>query len=731
VVAIPEQPRLRSGCAIFEDGEGLVVRSLAGVLAIDRAHSGAIERILNRLDGKRGLPAIFEGESSEVAFYALRALSALSSCGLLHQGPAPTVAAAKGEMALRRLDGVRLLGLGSGRLAQALYAELERAGATCVDDQSGASANEVDVALGVLDGADLGHLHEWHADMAKRHLPWLPVFPFGEAIVLGPRLAAAGPCVRCFELRWLGRSRSVAGERAFLNRLRAGSIALSTVESEAAALALARRLAPVMAELLTAESPAGLLFFAHSELSLLERSFVDAHPLCDVCALPASPAPVALTREHWLEPALPLPELARVVEPLAEGPCSLVEIMPPLPGASPLAAELRAVVLSRFAFPDPDQVEGEQQNFCHGAASNLADARTLAIVEAAERYNGLLPPLGASYAAFRNLADQALDPNALPLFSERQYARPGFRFRPFHPDEPLWWSRGVNLTQNQAVLVPSSAVYYGYDDHLLGECSSGVAAHTSRGHALLNAVLELVERDAFMIHWLHRLSPPRLDRKGLDQRRLERMLNAVQAMGYDVHVLDLTTDLEIPVVLALATRTDQKRPALLVGAGSALASHVAVERAVSELFSAMLGQSPVWSLGPALAVSEVRRLADHSRAYEHPVWLPHAEFLWSSQRVSSRRSLLEEGDLRTRLETVIARLQSCGHDLIGVEMTAPDVRKHRLRVVRAIVPGLQPLGLEGGGRFGGTRLYQAPLRMGYGSQARIEADLNPIPHCFP
>ena len=96
-----------------------------------------------------------------------------------------------------------------------------------------------------------------------------------------------------------------------------------------------------------------------------------------------------------------------------------------------------------------------------------------------------------------------------------------------------------------------------------------------------------------------------------------------------------------------------------------------------------------------------------------------------------QRSVLEGGSLRDHLQAIIARLQHCGHDVIGVEMTAPELSKRHLRVVRAIVPGLQPLGLEGGGRFGGSRLYQAPQRMGHRRDVCTEADLNPIPHCFP
>jgi ribosomal protein S12 methylthiotransferase accessory factor len=52
-----------------------------------------------------------------------------------------------------------------------------------------------------------------------------------------------------------------------------------------------------------------------------------------------------------------------------------------------------------------------------------------------------------------------------------------------------------------------------------------------------------------------------------------------------------------------------------------------------------------------------------------------------------------------------------------------------MNVVRAIVPGLQPLTFHYRARFlGHPRLYQAPARMGY--PTRLEAELNAWPQPF-
>jgi ribosomal protein S12 methylthiotransferase accessory factor len=138
-----------------------------------------------------------------------------------------------------------------------------------------------------------------------------------------------------------------------------------------------------------------------------------------------------------------------------------------------------------------------------------------------------------------------------------------------------------------------------------------------------------------------------------------------------------------------------------------------------------------WILKPAVAPENVRRLEDHSAAYEHPDWLPQASFLWASSRRAPIRRVDLPGDPLEQLKELIAVLDKHGHELIGVDITAADVSKYGLKVVRAIIPGLQPLGFAQRIRLGGRRLYEAPVRMGYHRAPAREEDLNRVPHCFP
>src|SRR5262249_15706673 len=84
-----------------------------------------------------------------------------------------------------------------------------------------------------------------------------------------------------------------------------------------------------------------------------------------------------------------------------------------------------------------------------------------------------------------------------------------------------------------------------------------------------------------------------------------------------------------------------------------------------------------------------------------------------------------------QLTAAVEHLRTQGFDVLAADLTTPDV-EGTVHVVRAIVPGLQPIGFGRDGlRLGGRRLYEAPARMGYRDGVVSEDALNPDPHCFP
>ena len=84
-----------------------------------------------------------------------------------------------------------------------------------------------------------------------------------------------------------------------------------------------------------------------------------------------------------------------------------------------------------------------------------------------------------------------------------------------------------------------------------------------------------------------------------------------------------------------------------------------------------------------------------------------------------------EGDLAALVE----RLAGRGLEVVVVDLTSDEAARAGLWVVRAVIPGLQPLSFNYRARFlGHGRLYDAPLRMGHRSWS--EPDLNLWPQPF-
>lgn len=719
-----DPPRLRKGIRWFDSGEGLVVRSAKGSFEVPANLHHVAVRLLRSLDGERSIAELVSGYDS---MDGLSTIALISSFGMLDL----LVDDAGGAQASSRVVGngawpeASVAVMGAGLMSDAIRDRLEQSGARLANGE--ASFNVV-----ASEGPDFATLDSMNRTAYDADQTWMPVFPFGDVIIVGPLIRPGHTaCFRCFELRWLGISPSGALERQYLDLLRRNRPTIEVKDRENAAH-LAERVIPLLArQARNLEAPTTVWMLSWEE-EIIHEARLEAHPRCEVCGGGEFPRTVdgAADAAAWHEEQRDLREVAEDIASLVDQYVGIAAVMPSPPRHNfDPASGLPAIVLSRYAVPQPDLISTDQPNLAHGSGDSQESAETVALIEALERYCGLFPPQPDIICSFADLDGTALLPTELPLFSTAQYARPGFPYRPFEPDMTLGWTWGWNVSRGERILVPSAAVWYGADDLLVGETSNGMAAHSSRGQALHGGVLELIERDAFMIHWLHQISPPLFDRSQL-RGKVAAMVERIEEQGYRVVLADITTDLSVPVVLALGFHELRKRPALLVGAGASLDGATALRRAVRELYAAATGILENWELGRPIDPDEVVDLRDHSRAYEHPDWLPKASFLWSGPMTSEPPAFSAEPS-PSGLQSLVEQLGRKGHDVIGVDITTPEVARCGIRVVRAIVPGLQPLAFGARIRLGGRRLYEAPLRMDQRRPVLTEADLNQAPHCFP
>jgi ribosomal protein S12 methylthiotransferase accessory factor len=377
-------------------------------------------------------------------------------------------------------------------------------------------------------------------------------------------------------------------------------------------------------------------------------------------------------------------------------------------------------------------------------APSRRTATAAAIGEAAERYSASwLPDARLRLASSAELGAEAVDPERFALFGPEQYESLSFACRPFTRETRVRWARGVSLPDGVPAWLPAQLVYLTAIPPAAGETlvgyatSSGLACGPTLEEALAGALLEVVERDAFMLAWHARLSLPVFDLAG--DAQLERFLERyVHPTGLQVSAVDLSVFHDIPTALALVRGNQEGDVALTVGAAAAARASNACIKAFGEAFACrawarlLLAADPERQFEPDFA--DVADFEDHVHLYAMHEHAGKADFLDGS---SVRRSPGDVPELpgqtaTSQIEAVTERLARAGMTAYAVDVTAPDIRQAGLHVVRVLVPELCQLDLFHHGRFlGGRRLYEAAWWLGLRDRPLAPHEINPDPHPFP
>jgi ribosomal protein S12 methylthiotransferase accessory factor len=372
-----------------------------------------------------------------------------------------------------------------------------------------------------------------------------------------------------------------------------------------------------------------------------------------------------------------------------------------------------------------------------GKGMSDAQAKASALCEALERYSGVYrgdePRIRAR---LDDLGSSAIHPNDCMRYSATQYRERGARNArnsrfnfvpvPFNADAEIDWSPVWSLTKGVPRYLPTAFCYFGYpfpeDNVYCVGCSNGNAAGNTLEEAILQGFLELVERDSVALWWYNRISRPAIDLDSFDEPYLGRLSAYLQTRGRDLWVLDLTSDLAIPVFVAVSRQTDRKSEAIMFGFGAHLDSRIAVVRAVTEL-NQFLGLIPdeTPEKGPASsseheADPEVRVWAKTATLANHPYLAPAPG---APRRVAGDYPRCGTEDLRDDILFCQATVERLGMELLVLDQTRPDIG---LPTVKVIVPGLRHFWA----RLGPGRLYDVPVQLGWLPRPRAEDELNPF-----
>jgi ribosomal protein S12 methylthiotransferase accessory factor len=393
-------------------------------------------------------------------------------------------------------------------------------------------------------------------------------------------------------------------------------------------------------------------------------------------------------------------------------------------------------ILSHFDY----RLAPHMERAAAGKGRTESDAIRGAIGEAIEHYCAAhFNPQTSFVASWEQLNGKALSPTDCVLYSESQYARRNFPYHRWSEQDQITWMPVRELPSEHEAFAPAVLVYLAMDqlkaeDYLCSPTSNGLAAGPTLEFAVLNGLYELVERDGFLITWMNKMPAPRVDFSAMDGLAAE-ISEHYARFGTELRIYNLSTDIPIYVMMALALDRTGQGPAALVGLGCHLDPQVALTKAILEICQGHPGEARRFREElkdkSFKDYQDVRTLEDHSAFLMYPERIGEYSFLLENGRTQSIADLqnFSQGNARADLERCVESLVGSGCRVFYADLTTPDVADYGFRVVRTIATGLQPMHFGfGEERLGGRRLFEVPHRMGYAESVRREGDLNPCPH---
>lgn len=590
-------------------------------------------------------------------------------------------------------------------------------------------------------------------------LPWALVKPTGWLGWIGPFFAPGGPgCWRCL----IDRVTMNYATDAFVWERTGTSLVTSVSSTPASISAVLSMFSISVAKWIAArgESPLvnSLITYSFTDFEQMRHVLVP-RPQCRDCGEELYRS----GRAHLRDPEPLIFESRSVVANIAGGHRSVSEtetlerygpIVSPITGvvqrlssvSPPEAPLIHAYSSNHNWATNPDSLAFLKQSLrsqSGGKGVSEEQARVGALAEACERYSGVFRGDEIRRRGRIEEFQRAVAPNEVLLFSERQFERrrainaEGNSFQmvpdPFRPDLEADWSPMWAPTTGEHVWVPTGLLYYSYSKGVPHDTpnrmayyadSNGCAAGNSREEASLQALFELVERDAVATWWYNEVQRPAADLAMVDTPYVAALLEWLDGTGREMWMLDITNDIGIPVFACFSRRRqadENGAEQLVVGFGAHLDPRIAMMRAMVEVnqFYASLF---------ALDDADLRRAFDPG-AVEW--WLtasvdnkPYAAPDPSTRmRTAADYADLTNGDLLVELQTTIAMIEACGLEVLLLDQTRPDVG---FPVVKALVPGMRHFWA----RLAPGRLYDVPVALGWLERRRAEDELNPTPVFF-
>lgn len=152
---------------------------------------------------------------------------------------------------------------------------------------------------------------------------------------------------------------------------------------------------------------------------------------------------------------------------------------------------------------------------------------------------------------------------------------------------PLSWVEGRNFITGEVSYIPQQITSWFRENRkknksvLIEATTNGAAGYFTKSGAVLRGLLEVVQRDAFFVHWLTMIPPRVIDRSTLPEK-IQKRIQEFDERGISLFVLDGTA-ISIPSVFVVGINERAEVPQVVVSGATALTFETAIQNALNEM----------------------------------------------------------------------------------------------------------------------------------------------------
>jgi len=314
----------------------------------------------------------------------------------------------------------------------------------------------------------------------------------------------------------------------------------------------------------------------------------------------------------------------------------------------------------------------------NGKGATVEESRISGIMEGIERYSSEIHDRKIRLDTF-----EMLDGNE-PVVNPKDLILPAST----EPGHVLPWVEGWDIANDERALVPAQAVFHPLPRNfrqIFRTSTNGLASGNTKEEAIFHALSEVIERDAWSLVEATRDTGPAV--AGIDDPMLAEMQKKFADAEVEVTVRDITSDIGIPTIAAVADDVLLKDPSLLtIGIGTHTSARIAIMRALTEVAQSRLTQ--IHGAREDTTLADLRKKMGYERAKRiNGYWFKDN----GTVDYGSLRSF-DSDDFAKDIRFAIEALKKQGLErVIVVDLTREEIG---VPVVRVIVPGLEVYAMD-------------------------------------